>query len=300
MRNKNSEKEVEYFPYLPYSQTEDNQRCKQMLNRIAKDPFTFHKKKNSLMNLLNINNQRDTNKNQELLFLQKSNDSDINLFNDFMKKKSDTIDTNSRNYLNYITQGITKVNRFNFHTSQKKNNRQKYRINYDSIKENINSNNNDFLTLNNNKLLNSDYIEIEKKRLFFSNKNNTTEKNIFNNRNKPGYVQVNAKKRRTDITDPFYFKEIGEEITKLNNDTMNYNITEAENKNKTKNIYSRNNRIEEEISISPEKIRNSNYYNLGESSLSINPILDKGSYFENEFQNLKFNHNRKKSSFCIY
>ena len=117
MRNKNSEKEVEYFPYLPYSQTEDNKRCKQMLNRIAQDPFTFHKKKNSLMNLLNINNQKDTNKNQELLFLQKSNDRDINLFNDFMKKKSDTIDTNSRNYLNYITQGITKVNRFNFHTS---------------------------------------------------------------------------------------------------------------------------------------------------------------------------------------
>ena len=146
--------------------------------------------------------------------------------------------------------------------TKKNNSSNSSKITNKELKENINSNNNDFLTLNNNKLLNSDYIEIEKKRLFFSNKNNTSEKNIFNNRNKPGYVQINAKKRRTDITDPFYFKEIGEEITKLNNDTMNYNITEAENKNKTKNIYSRNNRIEEEISISPEKDRNFLMYEM--------------------------------------
>ena len=51
MKNKN----VEYFPYLPYSQIEDNKRCQNILKEMEKDPFTFHKKKSSLMNLYNIN-----------------------------------------------------------------------------------------------------------------------------------------------------------------------------------------------------------------------------------------------------
>ena len=74
MKNKN----VEYFPYLPYSQIEDNKRCQNIIKEMKKDPFTFHKKKSSLINLYYINKQKDVGENQELLFFQKWHDEDIN------------------------------------------------------------------------------------------------------------------------------------------------------------------------------------------------------------------------------
>ena len=80
---------------------------------------------------------------------------------------------------------------------------------------------------------------------------------------------------------------------KLNNDIMNYNLKEAEKKMNKKKINSRN-YINEDISLGPEKIRNIKYYNIGQSSLNINPILNKGSYFENELKN-RNNNNRKKT-----
>ena len=84
---------------------------------------------------------------------------------------------------------------------------------------------------------------------------------------------------------------------KINNDIMNYNLKEAEKKMKRKKINGRNS-INEDISLGPEKIRNINYYSLGESSLSINPIINKGSYFENELKN-RNNNNRKKTDIMI-
>ena len=84
---------------------------------------------------------------------------------------------------------------------------------------------------------------------------------------------------------------------KLNNDIMNYNLKEAEKRMNKRKINIRNN-INEDIPFGPEKIRNINYYNIGESSLSIIPIINKGSYFENELKN-RNNNNRKKTDIMI-
>ena len=35
-----------YFPYLPYSQNEDNKRYKYIYEIMERNPFTYHKKKN--------------------------------------------------------------------------------------------------------------------------------------------------------------------------------------------------------------------------------------------------------------
>ena len=267
MKNKN----VEYFPYLPYSQIEDNKRCQNILKEMEKDPFTFHKKKSSLMNLYNINLQKDSGENQELLFFQKRHDKDINSYNNFMQKKSSTIEANARNYLKYISHPIN-INNLSTRRSQK---------DYSSIKENINSNINNLSTLtHSNSNLNIDNKETEKSSLYFNLKKNPTEKNIFTKKSE--FIAGNVKIKRSDITNPSYFNEIGEEIMKLNNDVMNYNIREAQKK-LNKKMMNKN----EDISISPEKINNRDYYNIGESTLNVNPIINKGSYFQNELKNIK-------------
>ena len=279
MKNKN----VEYFPYLPYSQIEDNKRCQNILKEMEKDPFTFHKKKSSLMNLYNINLQKDSGENQELLFFQKRHDKDINSYNNFMQKKSSTIEANARNYLKYISHPIN-INNLSKRRSQK---------DYSSIKENINSNINNLSTLtHSNSNLNIDNKETEKSSLYFNLKKNPTEKNIFTKKSE--CIAGNVKIKRSDITNPSYFNEIGEEIMKLNNDVMNYNIREAQKK-LNKKMMNKN----EDISISPEKINNRDYYNIGESTLNVNPIINKGSYFQNELKNIKKYYGRKRTDLMI-
>ncbi len=279
MKNKN----VEYFPYLPYSQIEDNKRCQNILKEMEKDPFTFHKKKSSLMNLYNINLQKDSGENQELLFFQKRHDKDINSYNNFMQKKSSTIEANARNYLKYISHPIN-INNLSKRRSQK---------DYSSIKENINSNINNLSTLtHSNSNLNIDNKETEKSSLYFNLKKNPTEKNIFTKKSE--FIAGNVKIKRSDITNPSYFNEIGEEIMKLNNDVMNYNIREAQKK-LNKKMMNKN----EDISISPEKINNRDYYNIGESTLNVNPIINKGSYFQNELKNIKKYYGRKRTDLMI-
>lgn len=279
MKNKN----VEYFPYLPYSQIEDNKRCQNILKEMEKDPFTFHKKKSSLMNLYNINLQKDSGENQELLFFQKRHDKDINSYNNFMQKKSSTIEANARNYLKYISHPIN-INNLSKRRSQK---------DYSSIKENINSNINNLSTLtHSNSNLNIDNKETEKSSLYFNLKKNPTEKNIFTKKSE--FIAGNVKIKRSDITNPSYFNEIGEEIMKLNNDVMNYNIKEAQKK-LNKKMMNKN----EDISISPEKINNRDYYNIGESTLNVNPIINKGSYFQNELKNIKKYYGRKRTDLMI-
>ena len=279
MKNKN----VEYFPYLPYSQIEDNKRCQNILKEMEKDPFTFHKKKSSLMNLYNINLQKDSGENQELLFFQKRHDKDINSYSNLMLKKSSTIEANARNYLKYISHPIN-INNLSKRRSQK---------DYSSIKENINSNINNLSTLtHSNSNLNIDNKETEKSSLYFNLKKNPTEKNIFTKKSE--FIAGNVKIKRSDITNPSYFNEIGEEIMKLNNDVMNYNIREAQKK-LNKKMMNKN----EDISISPEKINNRDYYNIGESTLNVNPIINKGSYFQNELKNIKKYYGRKRTDLMI-
>lgn len=278
MKNKN----VEYFPYLPYSQIEDNKRCQNIIKEMKKDPFTFHKKKSSLINLYYINKQKDVGENQELLFFQKWHDEDINSYNNYMKRKSSTIEANTRNYLKFISN----PNIINLRKSRNQ-------IYYNPIKENKSSNINNISSLNHsNNNVNIQIKQLNKKELNFNIKKNPTEKDIFKKRDE--LIKNNAKFRRSDIPNPSYFNEIGEEIMKLNNEAMDYNIREAEKK-----LYKKLTNKYDDISLSPEKIQNINYYNLGESFLDVNPLINKGSYFQNELKNAKKYNGKKKSDLMI-
>ena len=278
MKNKN----VEYFPYLPYSQIEDNKRCQNIIKEMKKDPFTFHKKKSSLINLYYINKQKDVGENQELLFFQKWHDEDINSYNNYMKKKSSTIEANTRNYLKFISN----PNIINLRKSRNQ-------IYYNPIKENKSSNINNISSLNHsNNNVNIQIKQLNQQELNFNIKKNPTEKDIFKKRDE--LIKNNAKFRRSDIPNPSYFNEIGEEIMKLNNEAMDYNIREAEKK-----LYKKLTNKYDDISLSPEKIQNINYYNLGESFLDVNPLINKGSYFQNELKNAKKYNGKKKSDLMI-
>ena len=278
MKNKN----VEYFPYLPYSQIEDNKRCQNIIKEMKKDPFTFHKKKSSLINLYYINKQKDVGENQELLFFQKWHDEDINSYNNYMKRKSSTIEANTRNYLKFISN----PNIINLRKSRNQ-------IYYNPIKENKSSNINNISSLNHsNNNVNIQIKQLNQQELNFNIKKNPTEKDIFKKRDE--LIKNNAKFRRSDIPNPSYFNEIGEEIMKLNNEAMDYNIREAEKK-----LYKKLTNKYDDISLSPEKIQNINYYNLGESFLDVNPLINKGSYFQNELKNAKKYNGRKKSDLMI-
>ena len=280
MKNKN----VEYFPFLPYSRIEDNKRCQHILKEMEKDPFTFHKKKSSLINLYQINNkQKDVGENQELLFFQKWHDKNINSYNNFMKRKSLTIEANTRNYLKFISYP-------NINNNLSKSRHQNY---YNSLKENLDSNINDFSKLNHcNSNLNRNYKEIDKKALNFNLKKNPSEKDIFKKRHELALGKMTY--RRSDITNPSYFTEVGEEIINFNKDVMNYNIREAEKKYTKKKMHKK-----DDITLSPEKIQNLNYYNIGESSLNVNPIINKGSYFQKELKYSKKYNGRKKTDIMI-
>ena len=278
MKNKN----VEYFPYLPYSQIEDNKRCQNIIKEMKKDPFTFHKKKSSLINLYYINKQKDVGENQELLFFQKWHDEDINSYNNYMKRKSSTIEANTRNYLKFISN----PNIINLRKSRNQ-------IYNNPIKENKSSNINNISSLNHsNNNVNIQIKQLNQQELNFNIKKNQTEKDIFKKRDE--LIKNNAKFRRSDIPNPSYFIEIGEEIMKLNNEAMDYNIREAEKK-----LYKKLTNKYDDISLSPEKIQNINYYNLGESFLDVNPLINKGSYFQNELKNAKKYNGKKKSDLMI-
>ena len=278
MKNKN----VEYFPYLPYSQIEDNKRCQNIIKEMKKDPFTFHKKKSSLINLYYINKQKDVGENKELLFFQKWHDEDINSYNNYMKRKSSTIEANTRNYLKFISN----PNIINLRKSRNQ-------IYYNPIKENKSSNINNISSLNHsNNNVNIQIKQLNQQELNFNIKKNPTEKDIFKKRDE--LIKNNAKFRRSDIPNPSYFNEIGEEIMKLNNEAMDYNIREAEKK-----LYKKITNKYDDISLSPEKIQNINYYNLGESFLDVNPLINKGSYFQNELKNAKKYNGKKKSDLMI-
>ena len=163
------DKKVKYFPYLPYSQIEDNKRCQNIIKEMERDPFTFHKKKFSFINLCHTNKEKNIGENQELFFFQKWHDKNINSYNNYMKRKASTIEANTRNYLKFMSHR----NIINLRKSRNEN----Y---YNPIKENINSNINDISKLNHcNSNLNINNKEKDKKELNFNNKKNQIEEYIL-------------------------------------------------------------------------------------------------------------------------
>ena len=281
-----------YFPYLPNSRIEDNKRYKYIRDMMEKNPFTYHKRKNvsksfdinnyhiildnpnqkqiiqnsNNSNINFIDNSNGNNVNQELLFFQKANDNYIDSYNSFMKQKSSTIENNAQRYLNYITN-----NKKEFNVNNKQN----------LLKSNEEYNNN----LNNYSPINNE--ELGKRNSMYENKSTADIKAFplikskeYANRtievDKRNFIPSIIKARGSDITNPFFYDCIAKEIIKKNQETMDYNLKESENKfNKNKKLskYS-----DDKLAVAPGKINNPKYYNLGESTLDKNPILNKGDY----------------------
>ena len=285
-----------YFPYLPYSQNEDNKRYKYIYEIMERNPFTYHKKKNyssifddnkfipnhNFYNIqneknYNLNNKNNLNGNNDLLLFQKANDKYMESYNIFMKNKSSIIENNAQNYLNYLYQN-KKLNEIN----------DKEKVNDYNILHNIkNQFSNDL---------------IRKKYLLQQNKS-ATNINTYNMKNinkkeekKIDFIPNNIKTKGSDITNPFFYDHIAKEIIKKNQEVMDYNIKESENKyikkrNKLKYL-------DDKLPLAPGKINNPNYYNLGESVLDKNPILNKGEYSPSFSRNYKY-FSRQKNIFDI-
>ena len=258
---------LSYLPYLPSNKLEDNKRYKNILDKIEKEPFVFHKKKNTsfyfdnhcYISQNNLDLSKKENKvNQELLFFQNENDKYIDSYNYFMNKKLNKIRENAENYVNYISQ----KNKLN--NTDNKNELKNY--------------------LNNSHLMNS------AKKTLFRNRSlpdieipfNSYKKDEYNfklsetGKNNNNFVPRLIKARGSDITNPFFYDRVASDIIQKNHEVLNYNLMESERKyNKKKKLpkYS-----DEKIALAPGKINNPNYYNLGESSLDKNPILNKGIY----------------------
>ena len=254
---------ISYFPYLPNSKIDDNKRYKYICDKIEKEPFAYHKKKNSSF-VFNkqyyISLDSDLNKNrnkinQELLFFQKENDKYINSYNNFMQKKSSKIEENAENYLNYL--------------SGYKNN-----LNND---QNFQNTKNNYLNYSQELLPKNKYLSKNRSvpNLFPStsrNYNNITKVKTEKNNFIPSLVKT----RGSDITNPFFYDEVAKEIMEKNQEVMAYNMKVSENKFRKKLITSKFS--DDKIALAPGKIKNPNYYNLGESFLDKNPILNKGIY----------------------
>ena len=280
---------LSYFPYLPNSKNEDNKRYKYVCDKIEKDPFAYHKKKNASF-LFNkyyvaspneINFDGNQNKiNQELLLFQNENDKYINSFNNFMKQKSSEIEENTENYLNYLSQERM-INKMNNSKTIKQNGINSY-INYShriqpKTKTSLfrNKSEPELISLSsrgfNNEVNNFKTLE--------------TEKNNFI----PGVIKAKG----SDITNPFFYDQVAKEIMQKNQEVMDYNRKQSENKYKKK-ITSKFS--DDKIPLGPEKINNPKYYDLGASSLIKNPILNKGIYSPSFSYNANY-FNRYKNVF---
>ena len=280
---------LSYFPYLPNSKNEDNKRYKYVCDKIEKDPFAYHRKKNASF-LFNkyyvaspneINFGGNQNKiNQELLLFQNENDKYINSFSKFMKQKSSKIEENAENYLNYLSQERI-INKMNNSKTINQNGINSY-INYPhriqpktKISLFRNKSEPDLITLSsrgfNNEVNNFKTLE--------------TEKNNFI----PGVIKAKG----SDITNPFFYDQVAKEIMQKNQEVMDYNRKQSENKFKKK-ITSKFS--DDKIPLGPEKINNPKYYDLGASSLIKNPILNKGIYSPSFSYNANY-FNRYKNVF---
>ena len=263
---------------------------------LKNDPFLYHKKKYIIND---INKQDEDNINDELLVFQDENKKQINSLKNKISRKSFTIEENTNNYINYMMKDKNFLNKNILTEPGKKNKRyiHLYKQSDQSLSPNHYAINN--LLLSNYK---KDAI-IRKNNNMKENQNNIfNSKSYINNSNKAISYDENLflpriTKLSTDITDNNYYDKISKQLkVQLNKNYMDYNQTLLNKR------YSPNNgkkipfiKASNELSLPPGRISNPSYYNLGESSLSSNPIVNPGN------RALVFNHfsnHKLKSEFC--
>ena len=246
---------------------------------LKNDPLLYHKKKYVISSRFNDSNTKDgDNTNNELLLFQDENKKHINTLKNKINRKSFIIEENANNYLNYMM-NEKNLNNKNMKTEPGQRNKRYTQL----MKSGIQS-------------LSPNKYAINKNLLFSNYQNNTLDKKIMNNNpyhynsidnmNKAfSYDEnnflpiINTKKSASDITDNNYYDKISRQLKiKFNKDYLDYN-QEMINKRKSPNNsnkmpYIKNNN---ELTLPIGGISNPNYYNLGESKLSANPIVNPGN-----------------------
>ena len=311
-------------------------RIKVIENALKKDPFLYHKKKNVISSRFNDSNEEDSqNINQELLFCQDENSKQINKLKNNKITKSSTIDSNTKNYINYMireknenstkkimpTEPVSPINNYeikirnkrqiNKYPHQESFTPNKYRYNnLSNIRNNsmennisrldpINCNNMiNELNLGNKIKFSNSYKSLANDPFIYdeNNNNNFPVVDNDNSRSNDFLPRMPSLKGTTDITDQNYYDKISKQlILQMNKNYMDYNqniINRRYSPSGNKLLFLRNNKL----AVPPGHISNPKYYNLGESRLKSNPIVNPGN--RAPIFNHYNNHNHKiKSEF---
>ena len=247
---------------------------------LKNDPFLYHKKKYVISSRFNDSNTKEgDNTNNELLLFQDENKKHINTLKNKINRKSFIIEENANNYLNYMM-NEKNINNKNMKTEPGQRNKRYTQL----MKSGIQS-------------LSPNKYAINKNLLFSNYQNNTLDKKLMNNNNynynnsivnmnkafsydENNFLPIiNTKKSASDITDNNYYDKISRQLKmQFNKNYLDYN-QEIINKRKSPNNsnkmpYIKNNN---ELTLPIGGISNPNYYNLGESKLSSNPIVNPGN-----------------------
>jgi len=249
---------------------------------LKNDPFLYHKKKYVISSRFNDGDTKEgDDTNNELLVFQDENKKHINTIKNKINKKSFIIEENANNYLNYM------MNEKNFNNKNMKTEPGQRNKRYTQlIKSGIQS-------------LSPNKYALNKNLLFSNYQNNTLDKKFnmnypynynsidnMHNMNKAFSYDENyylpmiaIKKSATDITDNNYYDKISRQLKiKFNKNYLDYN-QEVINKRKSPNNANKMPYIKSnnELTLPIGGISNPNYYNLGESKLSSNPIVNPGN-----------------------
>jgi len=249
---------------------------------LKNDPFLYHKKKYVISSRFNDGDTKEgDDTNNELLVFQDENKKHINTLKNKINKKSFIIEENANNYLNYM------MNKKNFNNKNMKTEPGQRNKRYTQlIKSGIQSLSPNKYALNKN-LLFSNYQNntLDKKFNMNDPYNYNSIDNIHNMNKAFSYDEnnflpiISTKKSASDITDNNYYDKISKQLKmKYNKDYLDYN-QEMINKRKSpsnanKMPYIKTNN---ELTLPIGGISNPNYYNLGESKLSSNPIVNPGN-----------------------
>ena len=249
---------------------------------LKNDPFLYHKKKYVISSRFNDGDTKEgDDTNNELLVFQDENKKHINTLKNKINKKSFIIEENANNYLNYMM-NEKNFNNKNMRTEPGQRNKRYTQL----IKSGIQSLSPNKYALNKN-LLFSNYQNntLDKKFNMNDPYNYNSIDNIHNMNKAFSYDEnnflpiINTKKSASDITDNNYYDKISRQLKiKFNKDYLDYN-QEMINKRKSpsnanKMPYIKTNN---ELTLPIGGISNPNYYNLGESKLSSNPIVNPGN-----------------------
>ena len=265
---------------------------------LRNNPFLYHKKKYSISSEFNDSDIEDeNNSNQEFLLFQDGNKKQINTLKNRINRRNFLIEENANNYINYMMKEKNLKNKI-IQTEPTIDNKRYSRL-YNSGIQSLMQNNNE---LKNNNLLflnyngNSNQRKINLKNYSYDHNSisNILNKNKAFSPDESNFVP----KIVSDITNKNYYDKINRHLKiQFNKNYLNYNqflIDNKKNQNyikKTPYIKNKN-----ELTLPPGGISNPNYYSLGESKLSSNPIVNPGN--RNEIFN-HLNHHKLKSEFVF-